>query len=87
MGFLLRSNSRGPQVKKLQLALNFLEASPQPLQVDGIFGPKTQAATIIFQTKAKLTPDGMAGPKTANSLAQITLLNITKHRNILNSQQ
>jgi peptidoglycan hydrolase-like protein with peptidoglycan-binding domain len=77
MGFLLRTNSRGPQVKKLQLALNFLEASSRPLQVDGIFGPKTRAATITFQTKAKLTAAG---------LAKITLLSITKRKNMLNPQ-
>ena len=86
MGFLLRTNSRGPQVKKLQLALNFLEASSRPLQVDGIFGPKTRAATITFQTKAKLTADGLAGAKTANALAKITLLSITKRKNMLNPQ-
>lgn len=47
--------------KWLQKSLNTM-LSPSPnLEVDGIYGAKTQAAVVALQTKLGLTPDGIAG--------------------------
>lgn len=53
---LLRTGTRGAQVKKLQEALG--------IGADGIFGAGTAKAVAAFQTENGLTADGMAGPKT-----------------------
>lgn len=54
----------GDDVKLLQMALNhFLLPSPA-LQVDGIFGYKTELAVVRFQSGTHLSPDGIAGPRT-----------------------
>lgn len=53
---ILREGDSGPEVEKVQLAVG---AVP-----DGIFGPKTKAAVIAFQTSHGLVPDGIVGPKT-----------------------
>jgi murein DD-endopeptidase MepM/ murein hydrolase activator NlpD len=39
-----------------------------PIAVDGIFGPRTKAAVIKFQSEHGLDPDGIVGPKTALKL-------------------
>ena len=38
--------------------------------VDGIFGPKTEAAIRAFQEEHRLTVDGIAGPKTQGKLKE-----------------
>ncbi len=53
---LLKSGSKGEDVKKLQEKLG--------LTADGDFGLKTETAVKAFQTKNGLTPDGVVGPKT-----------------------
>jgi len=53
---LLKSGSKGEDVKKLQENLG--------LNADGDFGLKTETAVKSFQTKNGLTPDGVVGPKT-----------------------
>lgn len=72
MPFLLMSGSTGPNVRLVQTLLNFLGAQP-PLDVDGIFGPKTRAAVIAFQTQSRLVADGKVGPLTGQALAGGTL--------------
>lgn len=52
----IRVGSTGNAVKAWQAIVNVAE--------DGEFGNKTKAATIAYQTAAKLTPDGVVGPKT-----------------------
>jgi hypothetical protein len=50
----LKVGSKGVQVKCLQASLN--------ISSDGIFGPKTKSAVIIFQRSRGLLPDGIFGP-------------------------
>ena len=62
---LLREGSRGPAVSDLQAQLNAKGAS---LDVDGIFGPQTEAAVRAFQEAHGLQVDGIVGPETRNAL-------------------
>ena len=57
----IQRGSKGKAVKILQIILGDLE-------VDGSFGPATQAATLDFQRKHGLTSDGIVGPKTWRAL-------------------
>jgi peptidoglycan hydrolase-like protein with peptidoglycan-binding domain len=65
---LLREGSRGAAVSDWQAALNKLAAKGMPKQgtiaVDGVFGPKTKAATLAFQRWAHITADGIVGSQT-----------------------
>lgn len=61
----LRKGDRGPHVFDLQLALN---ARGMLLKVDGVFGPGTEAAVMVFQHDHHLTPDGVVGPATHKAL-------------------
>lgn len=54
---LLKRGSRGAAVKELQRLLG-------GIAVDGIFGPKTEAAVKAYQRQYKLVIDGIVGPKT-----------------------
>ena len=61
---LLKINSQGEDVKKIQIKLGLVS--------DGIFGPQTQEAVKAWQTKNGLFPDGIIGDKTWNKMfAQI----------------
>lgn len=61
----LKTGSSGSQVELLQTMLNKNGAN---LDVDGVYGPKTEAAVKDYQTKNSLTVDGMVGPETSGSL-------------------
>jgi len=61
----LTVGDRGPEVKKLQEALN---AQGENLTADGIFGPATHSAVVAFQARHGLTPDGVVGPRTRAAL-------------------
>ena len=67
----LQQGSRGQKVRQLQYLLQvvaeYVPTIPEISQ-DGIFGPATQAAVIAYQNFAGLTPDGIVGPATWNSL-------------------
>lgn len=63
---LLRLGDKGHRVRDLQVALNRNGAK---LLTDGDFGPKTEAAVIAFQRKARLVVDGVVGEKTWAALA------------------
>lgn len=56
----LKVGSRGIEVKKLQERLE--------VKIDGIFGPKTKDALMVFQTNFHLKSDGIVGPKTREVL-------------------
>ena len=64
----LSRGSKGEGVKWLQWMLNKHGAS---LEVDGLFGGKTHAATVVFQTNhPPLTPDGIVGLYTRRKLKE-----------------
>lgn len=65
---LLRFGSRGDMVSMVQHKLQMLGYYQG--QVDGIFGPITEAAVKAFQAEHGLTPDGIVGPKTMAALHQ-----------------
>ena len=58
---VLARGATGPMVKTLQRLLNKLGFGP--LDVDGIFGPLTQAAVTRFQKAKKLEADGVVNQK------------------------
>lgn len=59
---VLRSGSKGAEVKTIQRLLNALGHDCG--EVDGTFGPATLAAVKAFQKAEKLTVDGVAGQAT-----------------------
>jgi hypothetical protein len=66
---ILVQGSTGQEVRNLQTGLNYhLSNSPPRLVVDGIFGPKTRARLVQFQTRFGLKPDGVVGPITHRAL-------------------
>jgi peptidoglycan hydrolase-like protein with peptidoglycan-binding domain len=58
---IIRTGSNGDAVKIAQALLN---AKGYALTADGIFGPRTDAATRRFQTDNGLSVDGIIGPNT-----------------------
>lgn len=65
----LQIGSQGPDVNRLQQALNaagFNCGTP-----DGVFGPNTQAQVEAFQAAKQLGVDGVAGPATMAALGLI----------------
>ena len=62
---LIRRGDTGEYVEKAQRYLNKWNYS---LETDGIFGKKTEAAVIDFQTKKRLEVDGIVGPITWGAL-------------------
>lgn len=68
----IREGARGATVRELQTLLNSIYADP--LFVDGIFGPATEACVRDFQHNAvsltgqKLVVDGVVGPRTWTAL-------------------
>ena len=57
---MLKKGDKGAWVNELQRLLK--------IEVDGDFGPKTHAAVVAFQKKAKLPADGIVGPYTWDAL-------------------
>ena len=63
----LQIGSNGGRVRALQEAL--LARGFNPGELDGSFGPGTEAAVIAFQRSEGLLADGVVGPRTAAALA------------------
>ncbi len=64
---LLVQGDRGPAVSRLQYLLQFASFNPGP--IDGIFGPRTQAALVAFQASQKeLERTGVADQETWTAL-------------------
>jgi len=61
----IRQGSNRQSVKWLQWQLNNLG---YPLVVDGVWGPRTNAAVLAFQQQHGLLVDGLVGPKTKAEL-------------------
>ena len=62
---LVKQGSQGHPVPALQY---LLRARGHPVTVDGIFGPKTEAAVENFQTADQIMVDGVVGPQTADGI-------------------
>ncbi len=60
-------------VERLQFMLNFV-GGVDDLDVDGIFGPKTEAAVRAFQQNENLSVDGIVGRQTWTALLRRWLL-------------
>ena len=69
---LLVRGMRGPQVERWQGSLNgwLRTADRAVLSTDGIFGPRTLAATRALQRAAGIRVDGVVGPQTRAALAR-----------------
>lgn len=60
----LKQGMRGADVTVWQKILVAAGKLEKPARYDGIFGPKTTAATKAWQRALKVTPDGIVGPNT-----------------------
>ncbi|KXZ67920.1 Zinc D-Ala-D-Ala carboxypeptidase precursor [Acinetobacter venetianus] len=68
---ILKFGSKGDAIATLQkqlAALGYKNIGGKPLNVDGHFGPSTEAAVIQFQRKVGLVADGKVGDKTRQAL-------------------
>ena len=68
---MIRRGMIGSQVRDLQTALNGIAGAN--LKVDGIFGPRTEAAVRTFQAKLDLKTDGIVGKNTGAQLVSVTI--------------
>jgi len=66
---LLRQGSEGEAVQRLQALLNV--AADAGLAEDGVFGPRTDAATRAFQAARHLLVDGIVGSQTWTALLSV----------------
>jgi peptidoglycan hydrolase-like protein with peptidoglycan-binding domain len=63
----LSLGATGESVARLQRALNDLRdlrSSPAPLEIDGIFGPRTEQMVKAWQASEGVPVDGIVGPRT-----------------------
>jgi len=67
---VLREGSSGHEVQQLQERLKALGFNPG--NIDGDFGPGTEAAVLAFQRSAGLLADGIVGPRTQGALGLTT---------------
>jgi peptidoglycan hydrolase-like protein with peptidoglycan-binding domain len=63
-----------PAVERLQTMLNYVSGTDS-LDVDAIFGSKTEAAVRAFQANENLAVDGVVGKNTWTALLRRYLLN------------
>lgn len=62
MKLILKKGDTGEEVRKIQNWLN--DHGYKAGEEDGIFGEKTRAAVIQFQSAKKIVTDGVAGSQT-----------------------
>jgi murein L,D-transpeptidase YcbB/YkuD len=65
---ILKHGARGEDVKRLQKLLNARGLCPEPIVLDGVFGPTTLTAVKKFQRQANLRADGVVGAETWDRL-------------------
>lgn len=65
----LRAGSEGVAVRGLQRML--ITRGYEPGEIDGRFGPKTDAAVRAYQSDQGLDVDGIVGPKTWDALREV----------------
>ncbi len=65
---VLAVGSASSQVTELQRQLNSVLSQVAPLKTDGMYGRLTEDSVRWFQTCARITVDGMAGPQTRAAL-------------------
>ena len=74
-GTPIRRGNSGPSVVVIQTALNRITqnypAIPKIANVDGIFGPRTEATVRKFQEVFGLTPDGIVGQATWYAIVRL----------------
>lgn len=71
---IFKLGSKGVYVRLIQqylTILSFFLPEIKPLEIDGIFGPKTKENIIAFQKKYGLDPDGIVGKETWNKLITV----------------
>lgn len=77
-----RRGSSGSVVRQIQSRLS--DWGYYIGSIDGIFGSKTESAVKYFQSKNKLTPDGVAGPATLSAIGITTSTGATTRSNDVN---
>lgn len=77
MSQFLRQGSQGQDVRAVQDALNHHIQRLERLQVDGLFGPLTDARVREFQRVNGLQVDGIVGPATEAKLFEVIVLPVT----------
>jgi peptidoglycan hydrolase-like protein with peptidoglycan-binding domain len=65
------------QVRAVQRHLRTAGLRPGP--VDGLYGPRTQAAVMRFQSKTGLATDGVVGPHTWRALERARTRSVARH--------
>ncbi|MGW6906831.1 peptidoglycan-binding domain-containing protein [Streptomyces sp. NPDC054940] len=65
-----RRGDTGDRVKEIQCIINLWNGGT-PLQVDGVFGPRTESWVVYFQDVRGLRVDGIVGPQTWGSLRAV----------------
>lgn len=67
---IFRLGDRGPEVHDIQQRLIALGGHVDPPELDGTFGPSTEAAVRTFQADRSLRDDGLVGPDTWGQLVE-----------------
>lgn len=73
-GKSLKRGDTGDSVRRIQFWLSFISSNYSmipALTVDGVFGAATESAVKAFQTEFGLTPDGIVGATTWDTLYQV----------------
>lgn len=81
---ILKFGSKGDAIATLQkqlAALGYKNIGGKPLNIDGHFGPSTEAAVIQFQRKVGLVADGKVGDKTRQALTGNSVSKLLKDDN------